>query len=173
MWCVFGRDTKLHVKFDITLNQPNGSTVTSIVRSAAANQVTAKRLIVLVKEFAKSQDINSASTGTLSSIAYCFLCIYFLIKCKMLPQVPPGDEFNDAEKIADLLGEYQISTLTFEPTPYPLLSDLLYGFFRFYTQEFDFTVYAISLSHSGLVRYITHLLFIFLFSSHILCPMFK
>ncbi|KAL6511155.1 hypothetical protein OROGR_022279 [Orobanche gracilis] len=156
MWCVFGSDTNLHVKCDITLNQPNGSIVTSIVRSVAENQVTARRLIVLVKEFVKCQNINSASKGTLSSIAYCFLCIYFLIKCKILPQV---EEINDllsdeerVEKIDDLLGKYQASTLNFEPTPSPLLSDLLYSFFRFYTQDFDFKVHAVSLSHAGLVR---------------------
>ncbi|KAL6586793.1 Zinc finger, CCHC domain-containing protein [Orobanche minor] len=155
MWCVFGSDTNLHVKFDITLNQPNGFIVTSIVRSVAEKQVTARRLIVLVKKFAKCQNINSASKGTLSSIAYCFLCIYFLKKCKIPPQV---EEINDllsdeekVEKIDDLLGKYQASTLNFEPTPSPLLCDLLYSFFRFYTQDFDFKVHAVSLSHAGLV----------------------
>ncbi|KAK1350240.1 transcriptional regulator ATRX [Heracleum sosnowskyi] len=154
MWCVFGRDSELHVKFDITLNQPNGSTVTSIVRSAATNEVTARHLIVLVKEFAKCQDINNASSGTLSSIAYCFLCIYFLIKCKILPPVPSGNEIRDlsSENIANLLEEFQTSTLNFEATPDPLLSDLLYSFFRFYTQDFDFKVHAISLSHAGFVK---------------------
>ncbi|KAK1371213.1 hypothetical protein POM88_037305 [Heracleum sosnowskyi] len=154
MWCVFGRDSELHVKFDITLNQPNGSTVTSIVRSAATNEVTARHLIVLVKEFAKCQGINNASKGTLSSIAYCFLCIYFLIKCKILPPVPSGNEIHDlsSENIANLLEEFQTLTLNFEATPDPLLSDLLYSFFRFYTQDFDFKVHAISLSHAGLVN---------------------
>ncbi|KAL6511154.1 hypothetical protein OROGR_022278 [Orobanche gracilis] len=124
MWCVFGSDTNLHVKCDITLNQPNGSIVTSIVRSVAENQVTARRLIVLVKEFAKCQNINSASKGTLSMM----------------------------RKGSRKLGKYQASTLNFEPTPSPLLSDLLYSFFRFYTQDFDFKVHAVSLSHAGLVR---------------------
>ncbi|KAF4657904.1 hypothetical protein FOL47_008242 [Perkinsus chesapeaki] len=120
-----------------------------------------RTLVVLVKHWAKTRDVNDALNGTLSSYSYVLLVVFFLQQKGILPSLQDPrcfrnvkkewiiDRYVDSEKHHVYFFDWLSSGVTdpnealkrfflprYSRAPVPSMSRLLYEFFDFYTSVF-------------------------------------
>ena len=72
---------------DVCFNNMLGVYNTRMLRAYASCAWYVRPLVLAIKHWAKRRGINDASTGTLSSYAYCILAIHFLQSQGLLPDL--------------------------------------------------------------------------------------
>jgi hypothetical protein len=133
------------VKCDLTVYRPfpivNSSMIRQFVDWDASG--TLKRLLMLVKKFAKSQGVGSAVEGFLSSYAWVLLCLHVLMRDGLIPslELHPDDRNGFQLDFSNLRCERGIAK-----TPVPFL---LHRILTYYSSEFDVMNSVATLRGSG------------------------
>ncbi|KAM9364181.1 terminal uridylyltransferase 4 isoform 2-T2 [Pholidichthys leucotaenia] len=140
---------------DISLYNTLAQHNTRMLATYAALDPRVQFLGYTMKVFAKRCDIGDASRGSLSSYAYILMVLYFLQQ-RQPPVIPVLQEifdgktvpqrmvdgwnaffFDDLKDLRQRLSAYQQNTES--------VGELWLGLLRFYTEEFDFKEYVISI----------------------------
>ncbi|KAG9466915.1 hypothetical protein GDO78_015896, partial [Eleutherodactylus coqui] len=149
------------VEGDISLYNTLAQHNTRMLATYAAIDLRVKYLGYAVKFFAKRCDIGDASRGSLSSYAYILMVLYFLQQ-RNPPVIPVLQEIYDGHVVPRRMVDGW-NAFFFENTeelrsrfPYlgqnkESLGELWLGFLRFYTEEFDFKEYVISIRQKKLL----------------------
>ncbi|XP_067846302.1 terminal uridylyltransferase 4 isoform X2 [Heptranchias perlo] len=146
---------------DISLYNTLAQHNTRMLATYAALDPRVKYLGYTMKVFAKRCDIGDASRGSLSSYAYVLMVLYFLQQRKppvipVLQEIFDGKEvpqrmvdgwnaffFGDVEELKKRLPELGKNKES--------VGELWLGLLRFYTEEFDFKEYVISIRQKKLL----------------------
>ncbi|CAI9571951.1 unnamed protein product [Staurois parvus] len=149
------------VEGDISLYNTLAQHNTRMLATYAAIDPRVKYLGYAVKFFAKRCDIGDASRGSLSSYAYILMVLYFLQQ-RNPPVIPVLQEIYDGQVIPRRMVDGW-NAFFFDNTEelrcrFPFLGkntesvgELWLGFLRFYTEEFDFKEYVISIRQKKLL----------------------
>ncbi|XP_069694384.1 terminal uridylyltransferase 4-like isoform X2 [Periplaneta americana] len=140
---------------DISIYNTLGQQNTRLLKTYSEIDTRVKMLGYMMKKFAKECDMCDASRGSLSSYAYIIMVIYFLQQCSP-PVLPVLQELTEAEtkpqRIVEDCDTYffeDISKLTrlwpdygTNTTP---VGELWIQLLKFYSGEFDFSTFVISI----------------------------
>lgn len=149
------------VEGDISLYNTLAQHNTRMLATYAAIDPRVKYLGYAVKFFAKRCDIGDASRGSLSSYAYILMVLYFLQQ-RNPPVIPVLQEIYDGQviprRMVDGWNAYFFDNIEELRIRFPYLGknmesmgELWLGFLRFYTEEFDFKEYVISIRQKKLL----------------------
>ncbi|XP_061488977.1 terminal uridylyltransferase 4 [Rhineura floridana] len=146
---------------DISLYNTLAQHNTRMLATYAAIDSRVQYLGYTMKVFAKRCDIGDASRGSLSSYAYILMVLYFLQQrtppvIPVLQEIFDGQQipqrmvdgwnaffFDDTEELKKRLPSLEKNTES--------LGELWLGLLRFYTEEFDFKEYVISIRQKTLL----------------------
>ncbi|XP_029474683.1 terminal uridylyltransferase 4 isoform X2 [Rhinatrema bivittatum] len=146
---------------DISLYNTLAQHNTRMLATYAAIDPRVKYLGYTMKVFAKRCDIGDASRGSLSSYAYILMVLYFLQQRKP-PVIPVLQEIFDGKQIPvrivdgwnafffDNVEELRKRLPSFGKNV-ESVGELWLGLLRFYTEEFDFKEYVISIRQKKLL----------------------
>ncbi|XP_018407991.1 PREDICTED: terminal uridylyltransferase 4 isoform X2 [Nanorana parkeri] len=149
------------VEGDISLYNTLAQHNTRMLATYAAIDPRVKYLGYAVKFFAKRCDIGDASRGSLSSYAYILMVLYFLQQ-RNPPVIPVLQEIYDGHiiprRMVDGWNAFFFDNMEELRGRFPSLGknvesmgELWLGFLRFYTEEFDFKEYVISIRQKKLL----------------------
>ncbi|XP_069594002.1 terminal uridylyltransferase 4 isoform X1 [Ranitomeya imitator] len=149
------------VEGDISLYNTLAQHNTRMLATYAAIDPRVKYLGYTVKFFAKRCDIGDASRGSLSSYAYILMVLYFLQQ-RNPPVIPVLQEIYDGhiipQRMVDGWNAFFFDNTEELRSRFPSLGqnnesvgELWLGFLRFYTEEFDFKEYVISIRQKKLL----------------------
>ncbi|XP_063794958.1 terminal uridylyltransferase 4 [Pseudophryne corroboree] len=149
------------VEGDISLYNTLAQHNTRMLATYAAIDPRVKYLGYTVKFFAKRCDIGDASRGSLSSYAYILMVLYFLQQ-RDPPVIPVLQEIYDGhvtpQRMVDGWNAFFFDNTEELRNRFPSLGrnteslgELWLGFLRFYTEEFDFKEYVISIRQKKLL----------------------
>ncbi|OCT85019.1 terminal uridylyltransferase 4 isoform X1 [Xenopus laevis] len=149
------------VEGDISLYNTLAQHNTRMLATYAAIDPRVKYLGYTVKFFAKRCDIGDASRGSLSSYAYILMVLYFLQQ-RNPPVIPVLQEIYDGQetpqRMVDGWNAFFFDNTEELRNRFPSLGknkesvgELWLGFLRFYTEEFDFKEYVISIRQKKLL----------------------
>uniref|UniRef100_A0A8D2IFP0 RNA uridylyltransferase n=1 Tax=Urocitellus parryii TaxID=9999 RepID=A0A8D2IFP0_UROPR len=146
---------------DISLYNTLAQHNTRMLATYAAIDPRVQYLGYTMKVFAKRCDIGDASRGSLSSYAYILMVLYFLQQRKP-PVIPVLQEIFDGKQIPQRMVDGW-NAFFFDKTEElkkrlpslgkntESLGELWLGLLRFYTEEFDFKEYVISIRQKKLL----------------------
>ncbi|XP_004639170.1 terminal uridylyltransferase 4 isoform X1 [Octodon degus] len=146
---------------DISLYNTLAQHNTRMLATYAAIDPRVQYLGYTMKVFAKRCDIGDASRGSLSSYAYILMVLYFLQQRKP-PVIPVLQEVGDGKQIPQRMVDGW-NAFFFDKTEElkkrlpslgkntESLGELWLGLLRFYTEEFDFKEYVISIRQKKLL----------------------
>ncbi|XP_058573367.1 terminal uridylyltransferase 4 isoform X9 [Neofelis nebulosa] len=146
---------------DISLYNTLAQHNTRMLATYAAIDPRVQYLGYTMKVFAKRCDIGDASRGSLSSYAYILMVLYFLQQRKP-PVIPVLQEIFDGKQIPQRMVDGW-NAFFFDKTEElkkrlpslgkntETLGELWLGLLRFYTEEFDFKEYVISIRQKKLL----------------------
>ncbi|XP_069088765.1 terminal uridylyltransferase 4 isoform X2 [Pleurodeles waltl] len=145
---------------DISLYNTLAQHNTRMLALYAAIDPRVKYLGYTIKFFAKRCDVGDASRGSLSSYAYILMVLYFLQQ-RDPPVIPVLQELYDGNKVPQKMVDgwnayffENIDELKRVPSHgknTETLGELWLGLLRFYTEEFDFKEYVISIRQKKLL----------------------
>ncbi|XP_069837721.1 terminal uridylyltransferase 4 [Dendropsophus ebraccatus] len=149
------------VEGDISLYNTLAQHNTRMLATYAVIDPRVKYLGYTVKYFAKRCDIGDASRGSLSSYAYILMVLYFLQQ-RRPPVIPVLQEIYDGQviprRMVDGWNAFFFDNTEELRSRFPSLGqnteslgELWLGFLRFYTEEFDFKEYVISIRQKKLL----------------------
>lgn len=146
---------------DISLYNTLAQHNTRMLATYAAIDPRVQYLGYTMKVFAKRCDIGDASRGSLSSYAYILMVLYFLQQ-REPPVIPVLQEIFDGQQIPQIMVDGW-NAFFFDDTEElkkrlpslgkntESLGELWLGLLRFYTEEFDFKEYVISIRQKKLL----------------------
>ncbi|XP_038650167.1 terminal uridylyltransferase 4-like isoform X1 [Scyliorhinus canicula] len=146
---------------DISLYNTLAQHNTRMLATYAALDPRVRYLGYTMKVFAKRCDIGDASRGSLSSYAYVLMVLYFLQQRKP-PVIPVLQEIFDGKEVpqrmvdgwnAFFFADIEVlkKKLPELGTNIESVGELWLGLLRFYTEEFDFKEYVISIRQKKLL----------------------
>ncbi|XP_011309656.1 poly(A) RNA polymerase gld-2 homolog A-like [Fopius arisanus] len=143
-------DGMQNLDIDLNCNNAVGIRNTHMLYCYSRIDWRVRPLVLVVKLWAQSQDINDAKNMTISSYSLVLMVIHFL-QCGVHPAVLPclhsmyGYKFNSYSDIhtIDIHEDLDFPAKTFAQTNRQPLGELLFEFFKYYS-NFDFNQYAIS-----------------------------
>lgn len=140
----FDSDSK--VRIDLNISNAVGIRNTHLIKCYADLDVRLAPLVVAVKKWASSNDINNAHRKTISSYSLTLMVINFLQRCKepVLPclQMLRPDLFHESADIRRLLLNQEWPK--YESSNKKSVSELFKGFLEYYSEQFNFDEWAIS-----------------------------
>lgn len=117
------------VRFDMTIDTPeaiqHASLNTGLVKAVLTHE-PARKIILLIKHWSKVQGICDSNAGTLASIGYNMISIWFLQKKNILPKFSNEEDLPQIE--AKLKNHIPV-------IPSPCLAELLYSFFDHFADK--------------------------------------
>jgi len=141
-----------HGKIEVDLSCNNQTSIrnTNLLFCYSQMDWRVRPLVLAVKDWAKAAGINEARFSTLSSYCLTLMVLHFLqagVKEKVVPNLHDlhPNVFHSDSNIFDLPFNCDVET-TFVSKNKSSLGELLFGFFQYYTKDFDFT------NHVGSVR---------------------
>ncbi|XP_037350837.1 terminal uridylyltransferase 7 isoform X2 [Talpa occidentalis] len=149
------------LEVDISLYNTLALHNTRLLSAYSAIDLRVKYLCYTMKVFTKMCDIGDASRGSLSSYAYTLMVLYFLQQ-RNPPVIPVLQEIYKGEKKPEIFVDgwniYFFDQIKELPTYWPeygknteSVGQLWLGLLRFYTEEFDFKEYVISIRRKSLL----------------------
>ncbi|XP_063979187.1 poly(A) RNA polymerase gld-2 homolog A-like isoform X2 [Diachasmimorpha longicaudata] len=143
-------DGMQNLEVDLNCNNAVGIRNTHMLYCYSRIDWRVRPLVLVVKLWAQSQNINDAKNMTISSYSLVLMVIHFL-QCGVSPAVLPclhsmyGHKFNSYSDIhtIDIHEDLSFLTKTVAQTNRQPLGELLLEFFKYYS-NFDFNQYAIS-----------------------------
>nr|XP_033342902.1 poly(A) RNA polymerase gld-2 homolog A-like isoform X1 [Megalopta genalis]XP_033342903.1 poly(A) RNA polymerase gld-2 homolog A-like isoform X1 [Megalopta genalis]XP_033342904.1 poly(A) RNA polymerase gld-2 homolog A-like isoform X1 [Megalopta genalis]XP_033342905.1 poly(A) RNA polymerase gld-2 homolog A-like isoform X1 [Megalopta genalis]XP_033342907.1 poly(A) RNA polymerase gld-2 homolog A-like isoform X1 [Megalopta genalis] len=143
-------DSIQNLEVDLNCNNSVGIRNTHLLYCYSRIDWRVRPLVLVVKLWAQSQDINDAKNMTISSYSLVLMVIHFL-QCGVSPSVLPclhtlyEGKFTPHTDIhcIDMQEEIDIPSTVLRPKNRQSLGELLVEFFRYYV-TFDFNQYAIS-----------------------------
>ncbi|KAG8505065.1 Terminal uridylyltransferase 7 [Galemys pyrenaicus] len=149
------------LEVDISLYNTLALHNTRLLSAYSAIDPRVKYLCYTMKVFTKMCDIGDASRGSLSSYAYTLMVLYFLQQ-RNPPVIPVLQEIYKGEKKPEIFVDgwniYFFDQINELPAYWPefgknteSVGQLWLGLLRFYTEEFDFKEYVISIRRKSLL----------------------
>lgn len=149
---------------DVSINNRLPLSNTILLRSYAKLDPRVRPLVLFVKAWAKGKRICSAGDGNLSSYSWTIMVIYFLQLVGVVPCLQLLAEVETFVQDYDYWGKYNKFNASFLPAEDYLakvkegtlkgpdqkvqdltLAELIYGFFRFFSQEYQWGLEVISM----------------------------
>lgn len=141
------RERGSDLEFDLNINNTVGIRNTFLLRSYAYADVRIRPMILVVKKWARHNQINDASKGTLSSYTLVLMVLHYLqtLREPVLPSLQRAhpesfDPIMDIDKVPD--GPRNIPP--YVSRNQSSLGELLLGFLRYYATEFSWDKHVIS-----------------------------
>lgn len=141
------RDSISGCECDLNVNNAVGIRNTHLINAYTKSDWRISPLMLMVKRWARAQDINDASKCTISSFSLVLMLIHYLqVGCR--PPVLPNlqqkypDKFNPRKDIRLLTLNDQIPQMSFGNQM--TLGELFIGFLDYYTNVFNFETNGIS-----------------------------
>ncbi|XP_076805705.1 poly(A) RNA polymerase GLD2-like [Clavelina lepadiformis] len=127
---------------DINVDKTVGLRNTYLLLAYARRDPRVRPLVMCVKEWAHTNEINDASRGTFSSYALCLMVIHYL-QCGPKPRVLPSLQVLYPQSFSfdlslDEVKEFALKVPPFCSANKQPLSELLIGFFEYFSR-FDFS----------------------------------
>ncbi|XP_047236186.1 poly(A) RNA polymerase GLD2 [Girardinichthys multiradiatus] len=145
------RERASYLEFDLNINNTVGIRNTFLLRSYAYADVRIRPMVLVVKKWARHNQINDASKGTLSSYTLVLMVLHYLqtLREPVLPSLQRAhpESFNpsmDIDKVPD--GPKNIPPYTSRNQS--SLGELLLGFLRYYATEFSWDKQVISVRNA-------------------------
>ncbi|KAK2193559.1 hypothetical protein NP493_10g07028 [Ridgeia piscesae] len=141
-------DAVSRVECDLNVNNSVGIRNTHLLNSYSKMDVRLAPLVVFAKHWAKTQSINDAKNGTISSYSLVLMIIHFL-QCGCSPPVLTSLQQEYPERF-DKSKDIRLLSLNEPLPPYSSrntesVGELFIGFLRYYAHEFDFSNLGISI----------------------------
>lgn len=141
-------DNLKHIECDLNINNHVGIRNTHLLNAYSKIDWRIKPLVIFVKSWAKFQNINDASQGTISSYSIVLMVLHYL-QCGCNPPVIPNLQRLYPNKFSN---QTDIRSLTLnERMDYPpsnnsqSVGKIFIGFLKYFSEEFDFDKYVISI----------------------------
>ena len=140
-------DKVSEVECDLNINNSVGIRNTHLLNAYSRLDWRVSCLVLFVKHWAKQQNINDASQGTISSYSLVLMVIHYM-QCGCNPPVIPSLQVKYPHKF-DVNTDIRLLTLNEKLPPYKSpnqdsLGELFVGFMDYYANTFDFCEDAIS-----------------------------
>ncbi|KAM4746378.1 poly(A) RNA polymerase GLD2 [Anableps anableps] len=141
------RERGSFLEFDLNINNTVGIRNTFLLRSYAYADVRIRPLILVIKKWARHNQINDASKGTLSSYTLVLLVLHYLqtVREPVLPSLQRAypecfDPFMDIDKVPEGPKNIHLYISRNQSS----LGELLLGFLRYYATQFSWDKQVIS-----------------------------
>ncbi|XP_056140585.1 poly(A) RNA polymerase GLD2 [Lampris incognitus] len=135
------------LEFDLNINNTVGIRNTFLLKSYAYADLRTRPIILVIKKWARYQDINDASKGTLSSYTLVLMVLHYLqtLKIPVLPSLQKDypECFNPSMEI-DMVPEGPRHIPRYISRNQSSLGELLLGFFKYYSTVFRWDSQVIS-----------------------------
>ena len=118
---IIGRLIETNISVDISMNNPEGVYLAEIIKSHISSEPILKYTILLLKKILTNNKLNVVYNGGMSSLMLFEIVFYFF-----------------QQKVLTLDTQYELN-----------LGNFLIDFLKFYTKEFDHTIYGISILNGG------------------------
>lgn len=145
-------DTISGCECDINVNNTVGVRNTHLLRAYCGVDSRVRPLVVVVKKWAKTQGINDASQGTLSSYALTLMVIHYL-QAVCMPAVVPVLQrtnpklFNFGGSMSELSQQDPCKDIACNQSENKQsLGELFVGFFKYYAEGYRWSDYYISVA---------------------------
>ena len=116
-----GRLIETDISVDISMNNPEGVYIADIIKSHISREPILRYTILFLKEILRNNKLNSAYNGGMSFFMLFEIVFFFFQK-----------------KLLILNSQYELN-----------FGNFLIDFFKFYTKEFEHTIYGISVLNGG------------------------
>ena len=162
------------LQFDICLLNDIAVVNSGLIKEYSDVDIRVKSLMVAVKRWTKDNKINSAQDNTLSSYTWMNMVIFYLqcigfvpnLQCPRLMRECNHDMgWGESKQRQDNINNLNTAYLKWKgqadrawkrsqevDDAYDSVSMLLFGFFRFYSQEFPIHLYLVSIKRGGTIR---------------------
>ncbi|CAM9339958.1 unnamed protein product [Lampetra planeri] len=141
------REKSSHLEFDLNINNTVGIRNTFLLRSYAYADVRVRPMILVVKKWARHNQINDASKGTLSSYALVLMVLHYLqtLRDPVLPSLQRDfpNCFSPMLDI-DMVPEAPKHIPSYNTRNHSSLGELLLGFLKYYARDFRWDKQVIS-----------------------------
>ncbi|XP_015252248.1 PREDICTED: poly(A) RNA polymerase GLD2 [Cyprinodon variegatus] len=141
------RERGSHLEFDLNVNNTVGIRNTFLLRSYAYADVRVRPMILVIKKWARHNQINDASKGTLSSYTLALMVLHYLqtLKEPVLPSLQKAhpESFNPFMDI-DMVPDGPKNIPPYISRNQSSLGELLLGFLRYYATVFSWDKQVIS-----------------------------
>ena len=127
------------LEFDICADNPLPQYNTELLRTYSKCDPRVRKLIVLVKTWAKRKGIGSSSSGHLSSYSWSLMVVFFLQIAKVVPVLtsPELAKLDKSGKTARFCRDVEVANKTLPAKDTRSVADLLREFFTFYAWQFN------------------------------------
>ncbi|CAH8658261.1 unnamed protein product [Dicrocoelium dendriticum] len=148
------RDTLTGVDCDLNVNNVVGIYNTHLLAMYTRIDWRVRPLGMFVKHWAQRMDIHDGSRGRLSTYPLLLMLIHYL-QAACSPPVLPNLQakfpkiFNYARPLSELDMRLELPWSELRSNNPASLADLFVGFIHYYTNEFDFTRWAVSVRHGA------------------------
>lgn len=148
------RDTLTGVDCDLNVNNVVGIYNTHLLAMYTRIDWRVRPLGMFVKYWAQRMDIHDGSRGRLSTYPLLLMLIHYL-QAACSPPVLPNLQakfpkiFNYARPLSELDMRLELPWSELRSNNPASLADLFVGFIHYYTNEFDFTRWAVSVRHGA------------------------
>ncbi|XP_068166623.1 poly(A) RNA polymerase GLD2 isoform X2 [Antennarius striatus] len=141
------REKGSELEFDLNINNTVGIRNTFLLRSYAHADVRVRPIILVVKKWARHNQINDASKGTLSSYGLVLMILHYLqtVRTPVLPSLQrdyPG--CFDPDMAIDMVPDGSKNIPSYNSRNQSSLGELLLGFLRYYAVHFRWNEQVIS-----------------------------
>ncbi|CAF0948093.1 unnamed protein product [Adineta ricciae] len=141
-------DYATRLRCDVNINNATGIRNTDLLRFYSETDERVAPLVLTLKTWAKFHNINDASQKTLSSYSITLMCIFFLqsvVKPAVLPvwQALLPDRFDVNIPVSQLKRNDE-PKLIWKSENHQTIGELFIGFLRFFSKDFRYEKYAIS-----------------------------
>lgn len=142
-------DPKSGIHVDISLNNPLGPLNSAFIKAVVDFHFINKMFLVLIKHFATCQGLNEKEGG-LPNYGHVLLGIHVLRKNNVIPPFLKEEQITDLHELIKESKSYSIGLEIFCKSPATVAS-LLIDYFRYYSEDVDYTQMAISIRGNCLV----------------------
>lgn len=145
----FCEDVESKIRVDVSLNNPMAPLDAAFVKAVVNFHFMNKMFLVLIKYFAICQRLNEKEDG-LPNSGHVLLGIHILQKNNVIPRFLNQEQITDLNELVRESKSYDVGHENFLKSSATVAS-LLIDYFRYYSEEFDYTEMAISIRGSCLV----------------------
>ncbi|XP_074332440.1 poly(A) RNA polymerase cid11-like [Apium graveolens] len=151
VYFTFGLDVESGIHVDLSLNNPLAPISCAFVKAIVDFHFMEKMLLVLIKYFATCHDLNNKKKG-LPNTGHIYLGVHVLHKNKVIPHFLKKEHVTDLSELVQEANSYTIVAENFSKSPaVTTVASLLLDYFKYYSEDVDYTTMAISIRGGCLV----------------------
>lgn len=147
----FGVDMKSQIHVDVSLNNPLASLSCAFVKAVVDFHFMEKMLLLLIKHFATCQDLNNKKKG-LPNTGHIYLGVHVLLRNNVIPPFLNKEQVTDLDGLVLEANNYTTVSKNFsKPSAVTTVASLLLDYFKYYSEDVDYSKMAISIRGGCLV----------------------